>query len=144
MKKIILAILICSVLVNIALVIVYVKEKNSTKKYEELFYINAQSASEHFYSYNQNRQDEEFTYAIADVNIMRQAMFLLDDTKDDSYIKTHFNELYGQLVLYPEKLQPYSLDLIIICELLQEDYTNQTAADKIAELLNQTNPLTQK
>ena len=71
------------------------------------------------------------------MNIMRQMIFLLDDTKDDSYVKTHFNELYGQLVLYPEKLRPYSLDLAIICELLQEDYANQTAAQKIAGLLNQ-------
>ena len=137
MKKIILAILICSVLLNVVLATGYILEKNSTKKYEELFYYNAQSAAEHFLAYNKNGQNEEFTYAVADVNVMRQMIFLLDNTKDDSYVKTHFNELYGQQVLHPEKLSPYALDLAIICELFQDDYANQSATNKIAVLLNQ-------
>ena len=137
MKKSILAILICSVLLNAVLAAGYFIEKNSEERYSDLFYMNARSAGEHFLDYDQNGQNWEFSYAVADMNIMRQMIFLLDDTKDDSYVKTHFNELYGQLVLYPEKLRPYSLDLAIICELLQEDYANQAAAQKIAELLNQ-------
>ena len=138
-KKSILIILICSVLLNIVLAAVYILSKNSTENYRELFYANAQSASEHFYAYNQNGQNEEFVYAVADLNIMRQTVFLLEETKDDVYAKTHFNELYGLLVIYPEKLHPYSLDLTIICELLQEDCTNQTAMNKISGLINEIN-----
>ena len=137
MKKSTLAILICSVLLNVALATGLILAKNSTDNYRELFAANAQSAEEHFLAYNQTGQNEEFTYAIADFNIMRQTLFLLDDTKDDDYVKTHFSELYGQLILHPEKLRPYSLDLAAVCAFLQENYADQTGADKVAELLNQ-------
>jgi len=139
MKKGVLAILICSVLLNIVLAAGYLREKNSERKYEELFYYNARSAGEHFLDYSQNGKNEEFAYAVSDVNIMRQMIFVLDATKDADYIKTHFSELYGQLILHPEKLQLHSSALAAICELLQEDYANQAAAHKIAELLNQMN-----
>ena len=139
MKKSIFVILIFSVLLNGVLVAGYIIEKNSMKSYQKLFSMNAQSAAEHFSAYNQSELNGEFIYAVADVNIMRQTMFLMKDIKDDSFIKEHFNELYGQLVLYPEKLHPYSLDLVVICELLQEDYANQNAHNKIVELLNQIN-----
>ena len=66
---------------------------------------------------------------------------LLDKIKDDSYITTHFHEFYGQLVLYPEKLYPYTSEIREIMVLLKDDYASQNAYRKLDELLNQIGSL---
>ena len=57
MKKSILIILICSVLLNVVLAAGYFIEKNSEERYSDLFYMNARSAGEHFLDYDQNGQN---------------------------------------------------------------------------------------
>lgn len=111
-------------IVLLTLCIVFWQQKNAEiAKMESLCQCSAGQALEYFKEYETQGNDASYTKGVAEFrSFMNAYLYLNDNISNAEY--TWCNIIYGDMVLYPERVQSNIRGLIEALEYLSKDYDN--------------------
>ncbi len=131
--------IICLAASTLLFVFLWQSEKNE-KSYKDDVQLLAQSSArssyEHFVEYQKNGDESSYWYGVADFRAFEQAyqLLIVNTNKNSDYL--FCNEVYGLLVLTPEKCQERIADIIETMELLAKDVEDVNGYNKMSSLRN--------
>lgn len=100
---------------------------------------SAADACEQFSEYMTNEEESSYWYGVAAFRTFQQAYYLLVEETPKSPNYTFCNEVYGSLVLSPERSRAHIGELAEIMEILAQDVEDENGYLRMADLRNQLN-----
>ena len=95
----------------------------------------ARSASQSFYEYIESGEECDFYYGVGEYRAFMMAYLFVNDNKTDpNYL--YLNDVYGQMVLRPDKAMEQAHVLSTVMWILGEDYADSNAYNQLANLAN--------
>ncbi len=106
------------------------------KKMEDLCQSSVQSALSYFADYRESGKSSDYVSGVAEFrSFMTSYLFLNNNTSDTEYVWC--NTIYGDMVLYPEKVQADIQGLIEALTYLAEDYEDPSGFHLLGAYVNQ-------
>jgi hypothetical protein len=112
-------------------------EKNNLSDVRQLAQISAASALDKFEEYRITNDESDYWYAVAEFRLFEQTYHrLVEQTtnKDGNYL--FCNEVYGYLVLYPERSQSHINEIIDVMTILADNVTDDNGYLRMSDLRN--------
>jgi hypothetical protein len=132
-KNTILLLLTISLVFNVILEILFSLERKSTEFYKKQFITSLVNATNNFEEYISGHE-EAYVYGIGNVNTALHMIHNYDEKSLAYRYKNNINELYGYMVVSPEKVKPHISKITDAFKLLTEN--NNNGYVKIQEILN--------
>lgn len=135
-KRIQAAVIICLVISSVVFAMLWQGEKRNRDDVRLLAQSAAAQAYASFQSFQATGEESDYWSAVADFRAFEQAYHLLTENtnKSDNYI--FCNEVYGSLLLFPEKSQEHISQVIEVMGILSEDLEDALGHSKMSSLRN--------
>jgi len=117
-KKLNIIIIAVLFILSCTFTVLYAVERNDHSELETLCLSGARSALDGFERYIESDADGDYLYAVADFNTYKNAYYQLTESTD----YTVLNEVYGYMVLYPERVKDNIDTITEALKYLSEDY----------------------
>lgn len=135
-RKWMTALLVFLALSNAVLIGLWRAAEQDSSDVKALAQAGAVGALQMFREYRDTGEESCWQYAVADFRSFQQAYYLLAEGSGKRTNYTFCNEIYGQLVLAPERSQAYVEELIEAMSLLAEDVTDENGYLRLGDLRN--------
>ena len=135
-KKWMTALLVLLALSNAVFIGLWRAAEEDSSDVRALAQAGAAGALQMFREYRETGEESCWQYAVADFRSFQQAYYLLVEGTSRRGNYTFCNEVYGQLVLTPERSQRHVEELIEAMALLAEDVADENGYLRLAELRN--------
>ena len=137
MKRKAAAILIlCLTIFSLLFAVLWQRAENSKDDIRQLAQASASDACSQFVEYQANGEASSYWYGVAAFRSFEQAYHLLTEGTNKSSNYAFCNEVYGCLVLSPEKSQKYIAEIIEVMEILAVDVEDENGYLRMADLRN--------
>ncbi len=129
-------IILCLILSTLIFVVLWQMEKNSKDDLRMLAHSSAYDAYTHFVEYQAEHKESDYWHAVAAFRSFEQAYYLLteDTNKHGNY--SFCNDVYGALLLFPEKCQNKMSEIVAVMGILAQDVEDENGYVKMLELRN--------
>ena len=135
-KNITLILLICFILSTLAFGILWVKERNSQAAALLIARSSANDAYNSFKMYKNTGDESYYCYGVSAFRSFQQAYYLLVENTNKSTNYVFCNQIYGSLVLFPDRSQEHITELLQITELLSNNAKDENAYILMSNLRN--------
>mgnify|MGYP004666017541 CR=1 FL=1 len=93
-----------------------------------------------FSAYQERGEDGDYWQGVAAFYAFQEAYGLLTEDTGKSANRVFCNEVYGSLVLYPERSQAHISDIVCVMKILSENVMDENGYVRMSELRNTLNP----
>lgn len=135
-KKIIPVLAICLAASTILLAMLWRSAENSKDDVRLLAQASAAEAYTHFVAYQTHGQTSSYWYGVAEFRSFENAYHLLTEGTNKATNYVFCNEVYGHLVLSPEKSQLHISEIVEVMEILSLDVEDENGYLRMADLRN--------
>lgn len=110
------------------------KSRGRKEAIRQMAQTSAASACEEFAEYQRKGHDSNYWYGVAEFRAFQMAYHMLVEDTNKAPNFTFCNEVYGSLVLAPEKSQENIDDIVAVMEILSADVEDDTGYARMDEL----------
>ncbi len=135
-KRIQMILIICLAVSTLIFTFLWQKEKNSKDDLRLLAQASAKDAYAAFVSFRENGGDSSYWNGVAAFRSFEQAYYLLTENTNKTVNYTFCNEVFGSLVIHPDKCREHMDDIIVTIGILAEDIEDESGHLKMSELGN--------
>ena len=135
-KKLVAILIICLTIFSLLFAVLWQRAENSKDDIRQLAQASASDAYSQFVAYQTDGEASSYWYGVAAFRSFEQAYDLLTDGTNKSSNYVFCNEVYGHLVLSPEKSQKHLAEIIDVMEILSMDVENEDGYLRMADLRN--------
>lgn len=135
-KKLAAVLIICLTISSLLFAVLWQRAENSKDEIRQLAQASALDAYSQFVEYQTNGEASSYWYGVAAFRSFEQAYYLLTEGTNKSSNYVFCNEVYGYLVLSPEKSQKHIAEMIEVMEILSVDVENEDGYLRMADLRN--------
>ncbi len=121
---------VLSVVLLIAAIVfacLWIHERNDRSDWKQTAQIEAGAAYDSFVEYQTHAHESSYRQAAASFYAFKQAYYRYTEDADKSYNYDVSNELYGFMVISPEKCQSHIAEITDIVKLLAENVDDENA-----------------
>lgn len=129
-------IIVCLTIFSLLFAVLWQRAENNKDDIRQLAQASASDAYSQFVDYQTNGEESSYWYGVAAFRSFEQAYYLLIDGTNKSSNYVFCNEVYGYLVLSPEKSQEHIVEIIEIMEMLSMNVENEDGYLRMADLRN--------
>ncbi len=138
-KKLPIILIACLAITTIVFGMLWQAEKNDKDDLLLLAQASAKDAYTAFVDYQEKGHESSYWNGVAAFRSFEQAYYLLTENTNKTVNYTFCNEVYGALVLSPEKSQDHIADIVATMDILAKDVENENGYLKMSELRNTLN-----
>lgn len=135
-KKVAAVLIICLTISSLLFAVLWQRAENSKDEIRQLAQASALDAYSQFVEYQMNGEASSYWYGVAAFRSFEQAYYLLTEGTNKSSNYVFCNEVYGCLVLSPEKSQKHIAEIIEVMEILSVNVENEDGYLRMADLRN--------
>lgn len=135
-KKFVAILIICLTIFSLLFAVLWQRAENNKDDIRQLAQASASDAYSQFVEYQTNGEVSSYWYGVAAFRSFEQAYYLLIDGTNKSSNYVFCNEVYGCLVLSPEKSQKHIVEIIEVMEMLSMNVENEDGYLRMADLRN--------
>lgn len=135
-KKLAAVLIVCLAISSLLFAVLWQRAENSKNEIRQLAQASALDAYSQFVEYQTNGEASSYWYGVAAFRSFEQAYYLLTEGTNKSSNYVFCNEVYGCLVLSPEKSQKHIAEMIEVMEILSVDVENEDGYLRMADLRN--------
>ncbi len=129
-------IIICLTALTLLFGFLWQREKSNRADLRMLAQASAKDAYTQFASYQERGEESDYWKGVAAFRSFEQAYYLLTENTNKNGNYVFCNEVYGDLVLHPQKCQEYMADIIAVLDILTRDVESENGHLKMSELRN--------
>ena len=111
-------------------------EKRDTSAYEKMAQAGAAEAYRRFASYAEKGSDGDYWGGVAAFHTFYEAYSFLTEGRDKSANRAFCSEVYGSLLLSPERSKAHIPEIVDAMKLLSENVLDENGYVKMSELRN--------
>lgn len=135
-KRLEIALSVFLIISIILLIALWGSAKHSKDDVRRLAQAGATDAYSNFLEYQTTGDESHYWYGVAGFRSFEQAYHLLTEGTNKSPNYTFCNEVYGYLVLFPEKCQNHIPEITEVMAVLASDVEDENGYIRMAELRN--------
>ena len=135
-KKLAAVLIVCLAISSLLFAVLWQRAENSKNEIRQLAQASASDACSQFVEYQTNGEASSYWYGVAAFRSFEQAYYLLTEGTNKSSNYVFCNEVYGCLVLSPEKSRKHIAEIIEVMEILSVDVENEDGYLRMADLRN--------
>ena len=135
-KKLASILIICLAIFSLLFAVLWQRAENNKDDIRQLAQASASDAYSQFVEYQTNGEVGSYWYGVAAFRSFEQAYYLLIDGTNKASNYVFCNEVYGHLVLSPEKSQKHIVEIIEVMEILSMNVENEDGYLRMADLRN--------
>lgn len=135
-KKAAAVLIICLTISSVVFAVLWQRAENGKDDIRQLAQASASDAWSQFVEYQANGEASSYWYGVAAFRSFEQAYYLLTEGTNKSSNYAFCNEVYGCLVLSPEKSQKHIAEIIEVMEILSLNVEDEAGYVRMAELRN--------
>ncbi len=128
--------IICLAISTLVCAFLWQSEKNSKDDLLLLAQASANDAYADFVKYQENGHESNYWSGVASFRTFEQAYYLLTENTNKTTNYTFCNEVFGSLVIHPEKCQDHMEDIIATMYILANDVEDENGHLKMSGLRN--------
>lgn len=138
-RKILILIIVCLSISSVVFGFLWQKEKADKSGYLIMAQAGANDAAIQFSEYQNNGKIEHYWYGVASFRVFEQAYYSFAEGTNKSSNYSICNDVYGNLVLFPEKCQPQIAEIIEVMEIIANDANDRNGFILMENLRNSLN-----
>lgn len=135
-KKAAAVLIICLTISSVVFAVLWQRAENGKDDIRQLAQASASDAWSQFVEYQANGEASSYWYGVAAFRSFEQAYYLLTEGTDKSSNYAFCNEVYGCMVLSPEKSQKHIAEIIEVMEILSQNVEDEAGYVRMADLRN--------
>ncbi len=135
-KRIQMILMICLTISTLVFAFLWQSEKNNQDDLLLLAQASAKDAYTQFAEYQESGRQSNYWNGVAAFRAFEQAYYLLTEDTNQSHNYLFCNEVYGALVVKPEKCQNHMEALCNVMKILAHDVESENGHLKMLELRN--------
>lgn len=135
-KKLAAVLIVCPAISSLLFAALWQRAENSKDDIRQLAQASTADAYSQFVEYQTNGETSSYWYGVAAFRSFEQAYHLLTEGTNKSSNYAFCNEVYGCLVLSPEKSQKYIAEIIEVMEILAVNVEDENGYLRMADLRN--------
>jgi len=135
-KRLLIIIIVCLLATTVIFFGLWQQEKNNQAEMTSLCQASAASATNFFSNYQANGVDSDYWHAVAEFRVFEQSYGMLAEGTNKQANYTFSNEVYGYLVLYPERSKKHIDEIIDVMAIIAKDVTDGAGFVRMADLRN--------
>lgn len=135
-KKLVAVLIVCLAISSLLFAVLWQRAANSKDDIRQLAQASAADAYSQFVEYQANGEASSYWYGVAAFRSFEQAYHLLTEGTNKSSNYAFCNEVYGCLVLSPEKSQKHIAEIVEVMEILAVDVEDENGYLRMADLRN--------
>ena len=124
------ACIVCGVIFGV----LHGRESGGRENIRQMAQTSAASACEEFAEYQRKGHDSNYWYGVAEFRAFQMAYHMLVEDTNKAPNFTFCNEVYGSLVLEPEKSRKHMEEIVAVMEILAADVEDDTGYARMDEL----------
>ncbi len=135
-KRLQIILIVCLAITTLIFAFLWQNEKNSKDDLLLLAQASANDAYANFVKYQENGHESNYWSGVSAFRSFEQAYYLLTENTNKTVNYTFCNEVFGLLVIHPEKCQDHMDNIIATMYILANDVEDENGHLKMSELRN--------
>ncbi len=128
--------IVCLIILALVFAFLWQTEKSNRDDLRLLAQASAKDAHSQFKEYQEMGHESSYWYGVAAFRSFEQAYYLLTEGTNKNINYTFFNQVYGALVLSPDKCQSHVAELVAATAVIANDIEDDNGFIRMSELYN--------